>query len=90
MVDLLGDRALPLPVPVRQKHLRVVMFKYYVFEKCVEMFLGCLLGGVYQPCVYRMQGGVIVGDSGLCCCVNCSMCDSQLFERNYFPVFVET
>ena len=40
-----------------------------------------LLGGVYVPCMYRMPGGVIVGDSGLCCCgpacnaigdVNCS------------------
>ena len=30
--------------------------------------LGCLLGGVYVPCIYRMPGGVIVGDSGLCCC----------------------
>ena len=29
---------------------------------------GCLLGGVYVPCIYRMPGGVIVGDSGLCCC----------------------
>ena len=27
----------------------------------------CLLGGVYVPCIYRMSGGVIVGDSGLCC-----------------------
>ena len=30
---------------------------------------GCLLGGVYVPCINRMPGGVIVGDSGLCCCV---------------------
>ena len=29
---------------------------------------GCLLGGVYAPCIYRMPGGVIVSDSGLCCC----------------------
>ena len=28
---------------------------------------GCLLGGVYVPCVYRMPGGVIEDDSGLCC-----------------------
>ena len=26
--------------------------------------------GVYVPCIYRMPGGVIVGDLGLC-----SMCD---------------
>ena len=25
------------------------------------------LGGVYVPCINRMPGGVIVGDSGLCC-----------------------
>ena len=25
-------------------------------------------GGVYGPCIYRMPGGVVVGDSGLCCC----------------------
>ena len=29
---------------------------------------GCLLGGVYVPCIYLMPGGVIVGDSDLCCC----------------------
>ena len=23
--------------------------------------------GVYVPCIYHMPGGVIVGDSGLCC-----------------------
>ena len=28
---------------------------------------GCLLGGVYVLCTNRMPGGVIVGDSGLCC-----------------------
>ena len=42
---------------------------------------GCLLGGVYVPCIiYHMPSGVIVGDSGLCFCglafnvcdVNCS------------------
>ena len=45
------------------------------------LFLGCLLGGDYVCCVHRMPGGVIEGDSGLCCCgpafnvmcdVNCS------------------
>ena len=38
------------------------------------------MGGVYVPCCYRMPGGVMVDDSGLCCCgpsfnvynVNCS------------------
>ena len=25
--------------------------------------------GVYVPCIYRMPGGVITGDLGLCCCV---------------------
>ena len=24
---------------------------------------------LYVPCIYRMPGGVIVGVSGLCCCV---------------------
>ena len=32
------------------------------------VYLGCLLGGVYVPDIYHMPGGVIVGDSGLCCC----------------------
>ena len=33
---------------------------------------GCLLVGVYVPCINHMPGGVsvIVGDSGLCCCVH--------------------
>ena len=26
-----------------------------------------VLAGVYVPCIYRMPGGVVVGDSGLCC-----------------------
>ena len=30
---------------------------------------GCLFCGVNAPCIYRKPGGVIVGDSGLCCCV---------------------
>ena len=29
---------------------------------------GGLLGGIYVPCIYRTPGGIIVGDSGLCCC----------------------
>ena len=29
---------------------------------------GCLLG-VYVACIIAWQGGVIIGDSGLCCCV---------------------
>ena len=39
------------------------------------IFLGCLLGGVYVPCIYRMPGRVIVGNLGLCCCmpVQCVM-----------------
>ena len=28
----------------------------------------CLLAGVYVPRINRMPGGVIVGDSGFCCC----------------------
>ena len=51
---------------------------------------GCLLGGVYVLCIYRMPGGVIVGDSGpflLWACVQCVT--RQLLERNYdFPLFV--
>ena len=35
----------------------------------LKLIKGCLLGGVHVPCIYRMLGGVIVGDSGLCCCV---------------------
>ena len=52
-------------------------------------FSGCLLGGVYVPCVRRMPGGGIVSDSDLCCCVP-SLFNvwRQLFESNYFAVFV--
>ena len=33
-----------------------------------------------------------VGDSGLCCCGPAFnvMCDVNLFERNYFPLFVDS
>ena len=43
----------------------------------------CLLGGVYVPCIHRMPGGGIVGDSGLCYRVpilQYVIC--QLYERN--------
>ena len=30
---------------------------------------GCVLGGVYVPCINRMPGVDILGDSGFCCCV---------------------
>ena len=42
---------------------------------------------VYVPCIYRMPGGVIVGDSGLSVVV-CLFNVCQLFKRNYFPLFV--
>ena len=48
---------------------------------------GCLLGGVYIRCIHRMPGGVIVGDSGLCCCgpafnVTCDVhCSSAMPSR---------
>ena len=45
-------------------------------------------GGVYVPCIYRRPDGVIVGDSGLCCCMPVVQCvKSIFFERNYFPLF---
>ena len=48
----------------------LVEFTYPVLIACqVELSWGCLLGGVYVPCINRMPGGIIVGDSGLCCCV---------------------
>ena len=50
--------------------------------------VGCILGGVYVPCIYRMPGGVIVGDSGLRCCGPAFNVWGQWFERNYFPLFV--
>ena len=33
----------------------------------MNSFFPYLLGEVYVPCIHRMPGGVIVGDSGLCC-----------------------
>ena len=44
---------------------------------------------VYLPCIYRMPGGVIVGNSGLCCCGPALNVWRQLFERNYFTLFVD-
>ena len=34
----------------------------------IGFFGGCFLGGVYVACINRMPSGVIVVDSGLCCC----------------------
>ena len=42
-----------------------------------------------ESCSYRMPGGVIVGDSGLCCCGLAFNVWHQLFERNYYPLFAE-
>ena len=38
-----------------------------ISSRYFKVLQGCLLGGVYVHCIYRMPGGVIVGDSGLCC-----------------------
>ena len=45
--------------------------RYVVLTPRVNLNPGwpCLLGGVYVPCIYRVPGGLIVGDSGLCCCL---------------------
>ena len=40
----------------------------FCFLLCYFFFAGYLLGGVCVPCMYRMPGGVIVGETGLCCC----------------------
>ena len=38
-----------------------------------------------------MPGKVIVGDSDLCCCVSVQCVTSiLLFERNYFPLFIDS
>ena len=48
----------------------VSAFMEYITNSAVKKGTrGCLLGGVYVPCIYRISGGVIVGDSGICCCV---------------------
>ena len=50
-----------------------------------DPFADVSFGGLYVPCIInRMLGGIIVGDSGLCCCVPVHVW-RQLFERNYFP-----
>ena len=41
-----------------------------IYPLGISRFRKCLLDGVYVPCINRMPGGVIVGDSGLCCCVS--------------------
>ena len=46
------------------------------------------LGGVYAPGINCMSCGVIVGDSGLCCCVPVQCMNGQLFELNCFPLIV--
>ena len=48
---------------------------------------GCVLGGVYVPCICRMPGGVTVGDSGLCCCDITVMVDWAL-KINYISTYL--
>ena len=60
-----------------------------MFDSALQINYQSILGGIYVPCIYRMPGGVIVGDSGLCCCGSAFNVWRQLFERNYFPFFVD-
>ena len=55
-------------------------------EWWTERWPGCLLGGVYVPCIYRMPSRVIVGDSGLCCCGPAFNVWRQLFETQFPPI----
>ena len=47
--------------------------------------LGCLLDVLYVPCIYRMPGGVTVGDWGLCCCVPVQ-CVTSIVRAQLLPI----
>ena len=49
--------------------IRIKRVSVYMDKMTYLVRIGCLLRGVYVPCIYRMSGGVIVGYSGLCCYV---------------------
>ena len=57
---------------------------------CLFVFWDGLLGRVYVPCLYRMPGGVIVGDSGLCCCVPVQCVTSIVRAQLLQALFVES
>ena len=42
------------------------------------------------PCIYRMPDGVVVSDSGLCCCGPAFNVWHQLFEGNDFPLLADS
>ena len=46
---------------------------------------GYLLGGVHVPRIYRMPGEIIVGDSGLCCCVPVQ-CVTSIVRAQLLPI----
>ena len=50
------------------------------------LFGGCLLGAVYVPSIYRMPGGVTVGDSGLCCGVPVQTVTSSIVRAQFLPI----
>ena len=50
-----------------------------------SLFLVCLLGGVDVPRIHRMPGGVIVGDSGLFCCVPVQ-CVTSIVREKLLPI----
>ena len=55
----------------------------WTLKKQLSIYLSSL-GGVYVPCTYLMPGGVIVGDSGLCCY---GPAFNVAFERHVLCVF---
>ena len=77
-VNLLGG---PIPKNKKKSQYR----RRHIFTVALIAW-GCLLGGVYVPCIYRMSGGVIVGDSLLLCA--CSMCDVDCSSAVSSPLFV--
>ena len=51
-----------------------------ISNECVK------LHGVYVLCIYCMPGGVIVGDSGLCCCMPVQCVTSIIVRVQLLPI----
>ena len=54
---------------------------YYMTNHITQTIEAVSLSGVYVPWIYHMPDGVVVGDSGLCCCVPAQCVTSVVREQ---------
>ena len=85
--DMIFAPLIPSNVPRRYEHAMLGLSDQTALELFVQMqsklYVGCLLGGVCVPCIYR-----IVDGSGLCCCIERDTIPGPLFRLSLSVVLL--